>query len=163
MKTNLEPAMQKFTRWFLAAVLVLAAISKVTDPEEFYGNLLAYEMPLPGFALKLVAYGLPWLELLLGVLLFARICPRVVLVCAIILFAIFAIATGQAWARGLNIACGCFKLRALGINLKAGPRIEHLVESPAFACLRALVLLAATLWLFSKQLRTQSLRPSIER
>jgi uncharacterized membrane protein YphA (DoxX/SURF4 family) len=147
MKTKLELSLPTVVRWFIAGVLILAAFSKLTDPQEFFNSLLAYQLPMPKSLLKSVAYGLPCVELVVGVMLLACLRLRLALICAIILFAIFTIATGQAWARGLNISCGCFKLKALGINLKAGDSIEHLVESPAFACIRAVLLLLATAWL----------------
>jgi len=145
MKTKLELNLATLVRWFIAALLVLAGVSKLTDPQEFYTSILLYRLPLPESLLKLTAFVLPWVELLCGLLLVTRL--RVATILALVLFGIFTVVTGQAWARGLNISCGCFKLRNLGITLKAGGSIEHLVESPAFACLRAVVLLLATLWL----------------
>jgi len=34
---------------------------------------------------------------------------------AFALFAVFTVATGIAWARGLHISCGCFDLGIFGI------------------------------------------------
>jgi methylamine utilization protein MauE len=154
MKTKFELNLATLVRWFLAAVLILAAVSKLTDRQDFYNDILRYQLPLPQSLLNLAAFVLPWAELACGLVLFSRV--RLAITLAIVLFGIFALVSGQAWARGLNISCGCFKLRNLGITLNAGGRIEHLVESPAFACLRAVVLLLAALWL----LKTKSAPPT---
>ncbi len=154
MKTKLELNLATLVRWFIAAVLVLAAVSKLTDPQDFYSDVLRYQLPLPQSFLKVTAFVLPCFELLCGLMLLTRL--RVATIFAIVLFGIFAVVTGQAWGRGLNISCGCFKLRNLGIDLKAGPGVERVVESPAFACLRAVALLLAALWL----LKTKSTPPS---
>jgi hypothetical protein len=54
------------------------------------------------------------------------------------MFAIFAVCTGQAWARGLKIACGCLDLRLVGIG--HGSPMSVLLESVEFAFLRAVVM-----------------------
>ena len=51
---------------------------------------------------------------------------------------VFVIATGQAWARGLEISCGCLKLGFLSEGA------AKTFESVGFAFFRALLLLAGT-------------------
>jgi hypothetical protein len=68
------------------------------------------------------------------------------------LLTLFVLATGQAWARGLDIACGCFDLTVLGLP-KNVPSVAHFLESVAFAFFRNLVLTALAVFLLRKELR----------
>jgi putative oxidoreductase len=142
MKTGL---VSQVLRWVLGGVLLWAALSKLANLQEFYSGLSGYQLPLPSAILKLVAIVLPWLELLCGLMLIARIRVRAALLWAMILFGLFAAATGQAWARGFNISCGCLNFDFLGFE---GTSFGGFLESAAFACLRALVLGAAAFYLF---------------
>ena len=135
-------------RWILGLLLVLAAVSKLANLQDFYVSIVAYQMPLPDALLRAVVVTLPWLELLCGLMLLAGFRVEAALGWAIILFAVFAAATGQAWARGLEIGCGCFHLDLPFLEGEAKTRFAHFMESPAFAFLRAFLLLTAAIWLF---------------
>ena len=130
----------------IGAVLVWAALGKVANPQEFYTALLAYRLPLPALALQATAAILPWLELICGLLLIANLWTHAALAWAAVLFAIFAVATGQAWMRGLDIACGCMDLRLLGIEPESAT--ARWLESAGFACVRAAVLMGVACGLF---------------
>jgi len=54
-----------------------------------------------------IAYALPWLEIVAGLLLIAGLWKRGALLALAGLVGVFAFGVGQAWARNLNIACGC--------------------------------------------------------
>ena len=76
---------------------------------------------------------------------------RGALVWILLLLAVFAVVTGQAWARGIDVKCGCFSLESWGLGLKLGEQgrsIEAFIESVRFACVRSLVLLVVALYLF---------------
>jgi len=68
---------------------------------------------------------------------------------ALILFFIFAVCSGQAWLRGIHIACGCLDLRLVGIL--PGSKLAELLESVGFALVRALVLMMATIHLMRQR------------
>jgi len=91
---------------------------------------------------------LPWLELLCGLMLLAGLRLDAALGWSIALFGIFALATGQAWARGLDISCGCFNLHALGIESSGNESLYRLLESVELAFFRALLFLAGAIFLF---------------
>lgn len=129
-------------RWILGILLVWAALSKIANLNEFHADLAAYKLPLPDALLRLTAIVLPWLELMCGMLLLVGGLRRAALVWAIVLFAIFVLATGQAWARGLEISCGCFKLDFLSENA------VRVFESVGFAFSRALLLLAGAIYVW---------------
>ena len=141
---------QVILRWIIAGMLVLAALSKLANPQEFFTSLNSYKLPLPPLVLMSVAVVLPWLELSCGLLLLGGFRLRPALLWAIILFGVFTITTGMAWARGLEISCGCFNIRWLGFNGRSAESISRFIESPAFACLRALVSMLAAVWLFKQ-------------
>jgi uncharacterized membrane protein YphA (DoxX/SURF4 family) len=105
-------------RWLIGLLLLWAGISKLANPVEFLGTVYAYELPLPRGWQKVVAVSLPWAELLLALLLIARVWTRSALVGCLWLMAGFTLATGQAWVRELPIACGCFDLRIFGVTVE---------------------------------------------
>ncbi len=141
MKPACESKCQTIVRWLLGVVLVWAALSKIANLQDFYISIAAYQLPLPGALLRLTAMILPWLELICGLLLLGRIWTRAALVWALVLFVVFVVATGQAWARGLDISCGCFNLSAFGLDPASGKSFVKFFESVGFAFFRALLLL----------------------
>jgi len=142
MKVAWEFDFKAVLRWLLAGLLMWAALGKIANLQDFHANLAAYQLPLPEAMLRLIVTVLPWLEFLCGLLLVAGGLRRAALLWSTLLCAAFVVATGQAWARGLDISCGCLKLDFLGHGAAT-----HLLESVPFAFGRALVLLAAALYL----------------
>jgi putative oxidoreductase len=137
-------------RLFIALVFLWAALSKLANPTEFLGALFAYQLPLPKLFLQFVAVVLPWFELLCGLLLLLNTWTESALVAAGLLLAVFIACTGQAWARGLHISCGCFNLQLLGLS--HGHPLVDFLDSTAFAFLRNLVLGTLTVHLCRKHL-----------
>jgi uncharacterized membrane protein YphA (DoxX/SURF4 family) len=156
MKITLEFDFKTGLLWLLAAILVWAAISKIANLHEFYAAILAYQMPVADPLARWVAMVLPWLELLCGVLLMAGSARRATLVWTALMFGVFVLATGQAWVRGLDISCGCFKLAFLGDGALA-----KFVESVKFAFVRAVLLLAASLYLLRASTPSQAVVSTI--
>jgi putative oxidoreductase len=151
MKLTVEINFKSVLRWLLAVLLVWAAISKLANLQDFYGSLLAYRLPLPDFLLRGTAKFLPWLELLCGLMLLARVQLGAALAWTIVLLVVFTLATGQAWGRGLNISCGCFNPGLIGL----GPddNLVKVVESVPFAFFRALLLAAGAIYLFRQEMK----------
>ena len=147
---------QTLVRWVLGAVLVWAALSKIANLQDFYISIAAYQLPLPGALLRLTAMILPWLELICGLLLLGRIWTRAALVWALVMFGAFVSATGQAWARGLEISCGCFNLSAFGLDPANGKSFVKFFESVGFAFFRALLLLVGGFYVFRSAGKTDS-------
>ncbi len=67
----------------------------------------AYRL-VPAFLERPIAYGLPWLEVALGVLILLGLSTRYAGLLTALLAALFLVAMGQALLRGLQIGCGCF-------------------------------------------------------
>ena len=84
-------------------------------------------------------------------MLLAQVQAEAALVWALLLFGIFTVATGQAWARGLDISCGCFNLQILGLG--ENEAVGKFLHSVSFAFFRALLLAAGAIYLLRHQTR----------
>lgn len=147
-------------RWLLGVLLLWAAVSKLANPTEFLGSIYAYQLPLPRMLLQAAAVVLPWVELLCGLLLLAGFWRQTALLIVTGLMVLFVIATGQAWARGLDIACGCFNLKIFGLN-ESAPGLVRFLESVAFAFFRNLLLAGLAGFLLRQSLRRPEAAPAI--
>lgn len=148
MKSGFDINGRNVVRWVLGSVLVWAAVSKLPNLQDFYGAIAAYRLPVPSVLLRTTAVVLPWLELFCGLLLLAQLWCRAALRWILVMCSIFLAATGQAWARGLSISCGCMNLdflKPVGI----GDSAIKLFESAPFAFGRATLLLAAGAFLYA--------------
>jgi uncharacterized membrane protein YphA (DoxX/SURF4 family) len=94
-------------RLVLGGVLVVAGALKVSDPNAAIRAVTAYQL-LPSDVATLVGYGLPFFEIMLGLLLIVGLATRASAATAGVLMVVFIAAVSSAWARGLSIDCGCF-------------------------------------------------------
>jgi uncharacterized membrane protein YphA (DoxX/SURF4 family) len=94
-------------RLVLAVVFGWAAIAKMSDPDAAVRAVRAYRI-LPEALVHPAAWGLPFLELAVAALLLGGIATRLSAGVAAGLLAAFMVAIASAWARGLQIDCGCF-------------------------------------------------------
>jgi uncharacterized membrane protein YphA (DoxX/SURF4 family) len=101
------PWLATVVRLGLAAVLVWAAVPKIANPAAAVISVRAYQL-LPETAVHAVAWGLPFVELAVALLLLAGIGTRPAAVAAGVLLTIYVAAIASVWARGLRIDCGCF-------------------------------------------------------
>lgn len=94
-------------RLVLGGVWIAAGVLKLPDPAGSVRAVRAYRL-LPEAVVPAVGYGLPVLEVAIGVLLVLGIAVRFAAVVSAVLLALFVIGVASAWARGLTIDCGCF-------------------------------------------------------
>lgn len=94
-------------RLALGGVLVVAGGLKVGNPLGSARAVQAYDV-MPFELARWIGYGLPWLEIVVGVLLVLGLFTRVSAVVGGLLMLAFVVGIAQAWARGLTIDCGCF-------------------------------------------------------
>jgi uncharacterized membrane protein YphA (DoxX/SURF4 family) len=153
MRTGQPINLESGLRWLLALLMLWAAVSKLANPTEFLGSIYAYELPLPRSWLQVAAVVLPWVELLCGLLLFAGFWSQTALLAVTGLMALFVIATGQAWVRGLDISCGCFNLKIFGLT-DALPGLVRFLESVSFAFFRNLLLAGFAGFLLRRAMRS---------
>ena len=126
-------------RWILGLIFIWTGTVKILNPEDFLVSLYGYEVALPEIVLRLTTVVLPWVELLCGLAILFGIWIESVLLLLSSLLVVFILATGQAWARGLEISCGCF-----GTSLEE----TTFLGSVSFAFFRAIVLLIVALYLW---------------
>ena len=106
-----KPTLARFIpvalRWTVAAVLGYAGVVKVLDPAQFAIDLDGYRL-LPPVGIRLVAFYIPWVEILCAAGLLLRPLRSGAWLVAIGLSFGFVVFLGSAWARGLDVSCGCF-------------------------------------------------------
>ncbi|HEX3336817.1 MAG TPA: MauE/DoxX family redox-associated membrane protein [Jatrophihabitans sp.] len=103
----IRPWLGTVVRLVLGIVWIWASIAKLRAPRTFVQAVRAYDAT-PEWLSKAIGYGLPVLEICLGVLLIIGIAVRMAAAVSALLFVVFLIGLVQAWARGLQIECGCF-------------------------------------------------------
>lgn len=118
------PWVTTVSRLVLAGVLIVAGWGKIGTPVLSVQAVEAYEL-LPESLATAVGYGLPILEIVVGVLLVVGLLTRAAGVISALLMLAFVIGIASAWARGLRIDCGCF---GGGGQLAAGVEPDYLID-----------------------------------
>jgi len=91
----------------LAIVWTWAGLAKMADPDAAARAVRAYDLAPEGLV-KPIAWGLPFVEVALAVLLLLGLATRAAAWVSTGLFLAFVVMISSAWARGLSIDCGCF-------------------------------------------------------
>ena len=104
---SLAPWARTGARAVLGLVWLVAGGLKLPDPAAAERAVRAYQL-LPGSLVAPVAFGLPVVEIAVGLLLLIGAFVRAAAVVSALLLAVFVAAVASAWARGLTIDCGCF-------------------------------------------------------
>ncbi|HET6626759.1 MAG TPA: DoxX family protein [Nocardioidaceae bacterium] len=94
-------------RLIVGGVWLVAGVLKVPDPAGNVRAVRAYQL-LPESVVPTVGYALPILEVLVGACLLIGLLTRVNAVLSGLLLLAFIVGISAAWARGLQIDCGCF-------------------------------------------------------
>lgn len=94
-------------RLVVGGVWVVAGAIKLPDPAASVRAVRAYDL-LPESIVPTVGHVLPIVEVLVGVCLIAGLLVRGMAIVSALLFVAFIIGISAAWARGLQIDCGCF-------------------------------------------------------
>ncbi len=128
----------------IALLFLYAGAAKALDPATFTTDVENYRL-LPALPSALVAVYLPWLELVTALALLLNRLRAASLLLLLAMGAAFSVALASAWARSLDISCGCF-------GTQGGSVVPALI--------RALVLLACLAWLLRRELRPPSQDPS---
>ncbi|WP_375425187.1 MauE/DoxX family redox-associated membrane protein [uncultured Friedmanniella sp.] len=101
------PWVSTAARLVLAGVFVVAGVTKAVDPLGSVAAVRAYRL-LPAALETPVGWGLPFLEIVLGLLLGVGVGTRLTAGVAGVLLVGFLGGVASAAARGLSIDCGCF-------------------------------------------------------
>lgn len=94
-------------RLILGGVLIVAGALKVTSPAASALSVRAFQI-LPYEVAGYLGYMLPTVEMAVGLLLLVGLFTRASAVVGGLLMLAFLVGIISAWARGLNIDCGCF-------------------------------------------------------
>ena len=97
-------------RIIIGIVFIYSSYHKIIDPIDFAKNIHNYNVSI-GFLEyfeNIVALVLPFLELLVGLFLLMGVFVEASVDIVIFLLLFFIILLAQAYARGINVNCGCF-------------------------------------------------------
>lgn len=123
-------------RLVLAVVWIYAAATKLGRPLTSARAVQAYEL-FPFDVAAAIGHALPFVELVLGVLLLAGLFTRAASAVSLALLVVFMAGIASAWARGLQIDCGCFGGDG-SLALGQGPQyVQELVRDLAYAACAA--------------------------
>src|SRR3982751_2954031 len=118
------PWISTVARLGLAAGFLIAGGLKVGDLAASGRAVNAYDLMSYDTA-KVVGAVQPFLEIALGLLLLAGLAVRLSAAIAAVLLVVFIAGIASAWARGLQIDCGCF---SKGGELTGGRTAEYGLE-----------------------------------
>ncbi|MGB0373191.1 MAG: MauE/DoxX family redox-associated membrane protein [Opitutales bacterium] len=93
--------------WIIAGVFVYASVVKIWSPDVFLQDILSYQLVDYRLAF-FVALALPPVELIAGLLLLRKPSRAPAASAIALMMLVFTLALITAWARGLDISCGCF-------------------------------------------------------
>jgi uncharacterized membrane protein YphA (DoxX/SURF4 family) len=122
--TAVWPWISTVARLGLAAVFLIAGGLKVGDLAASGRAVNAYDLMSYDTA-KIVGAMQPFLEIALGLLLLAGLAVRLSAAIGAVLLVVFIAGIASAWARGLQIDCGCF---SKGGELTGGRTAEYGLE-----------------------------------
>lgn len=94
-------------RLALAAVFTAAGVMKMLDPQGFAYDLHLFGLT-PWLLSKPLAFFLPGFEIVTAIALFTPWLRLGAVFAILAMSAAFSVAIASAWARGLDLSCGCF-------------------------------------------------------
>ena len=107
MRSSVLPWAGLAVRLLAGAIWLTAGIAKILDLEHFHAQVALYKL-LPHVFVQPFAYALPFVEVFAGFYLLVGLFTRATAIFTCVLMVAFLIAQIQAWARGLQLDCGCF-------------------------------------------------------
>lgn len=97
-------------RLVLGGLFVFAGIIKLNDPQQFVFSIIAFDLfpKHADHAVKLLAFAVPWTEIITGVLLILGLWTRPAALVVSLMLASFVFGISSVMWRGLDVTCGCF-------------------------------------------------------
>ncbi|ADE55233.1 DoxX family protein [Coraliomargarita akajimensis DSM 45221] len=133
-------------RLILAATFIAAALPKIAAPSAFADAIANYRV-CPDQLVDWLAIILPWIELTIGLGLLVPWLQRSSGLIMTALLFLFISLHLSAWARGLDIECGCF-----------GKEQENFEANYLWLLTRNSCLLACAVWLVIQDFRNKKAR-----
>lgn len=112
-RSSIKSAVTWGLRLGLGGLLIVASIDKLLHPLEFSFAVAGYGVIGQGGAL-LVAAVLPMLELVTGLLLISGRWSENAALAGAMLYTVFLLLVAQAFVRGIDIECGCYRTEGGG-------------------------------------------------
>ena len=106
-RSAVVPWLATAARLLLGGVFLVAGVLKIPDPAAAVRAVRAYRL-LPEALVAPVAFGLPVVEIAVGLALLLGVFVRTAALVSAVLLVVYLVGVGSAWARGLQIDCGCF-------------------------------------------------------
>ena len=131
-------------RWFLAAIFIVAGALKIGHADQMLSAIEGFRA-VDSYWAVFGAYFFPWMELWAGVGLLWLPTRRAAALVIVGLMALFIAMLIQAWARGIELNCGCF-----GFYPETGPDDYSTLLIRDFG----LLVLGACVFLFSGREKT---------
>lgn len=115
-------------RILFGILLITASTDKVIKPVDFAQMVTNYRVPffLTPEICRWIGIWLPYVEIVVGVFLILGIWLDAAVVINLILMAVFTILVTQAYARGLDISCGCFAVETDEPSIDSKKVIENI-------------------------------------
>jgi uncharacterized membrane protein YphA (DoxX/SURF4 family) len=110
-------------RLVVGVVDLLAGLAKFSDPAANVRQVRAFQV-LPEAVVPTVGHALPTAELIIGGALILGLLTRLFAVIGALFFIAFIIGIAAAWARGLEINCGCFGSQ----GVPADPQRQYAID-----------------------------------
>lgn len=114
LKSSTKPSVRAWRDWagltgrlVVGIVLLAAGALKIGNIPGMELAISAYQL-FPYSVIQVLAYVVPFSEILLGVLLLVGLFTRLSAIASALLFLSFIVGIASAWARGLSLDCGCF-------------------------------------------------------
>lgn len=104
-----HPAALAVCKIFIGALFIIASVTKIPDTARFADSISNYKI-LPEFMLMPMAIIVPWIQLIAGIMIVLDVYARSSAFILSGLLVVYIIAIASAWARGIDIDCGCFDL-----------------------------------------------------
>lgn len=96
------------SRLLLGGSLLYAGANKVTHLANSVQSVNAFQLPIPYELVKVIGYGLPILEIIVGFFLILGILISAMATIGTGMMLVFIAGIVSVWARGISIDCGCF-------------------------------------------------------
>jgi uncharacterized membrane protein YphA (DoxX/SURF4 family) len=126
-------------RLIIGGALLIAGLLSIVNLRRSVVKVQAYELPIPEFLVTLIGYCLPVVEIVVGAAILAGFLTRWTAAIGGFLMIVYIAGIASAWARGLNIDCGCF---TPGGMLEPGQDTKYLTD-----IVRDIGFLACSVWL----------------
>lgn len=135
---SLQSGFPAVVRLVLGGLFLLAGYMKLTDPQFFAFSINGFHFGLSEGVMNVLAYVVPWAELLAGGLLVLGLWARGAAMLVIVMMVAFAAGIASVMLRGLDVKCGCFG----ALKLFCGDQPMgwcHLIRNTAMAAAAAVV------------------------